>query len=121
MEKLAPPTPRGKRSGAGRGGCRDACQLVLNLIGLNEDHLASALVARAFVDLDNEQGWHAGVDKHRVPTSVRVDEGFSAVSWYVDVWTPAADAFSWKIEPATLLVSPDLASPPTTASKPPTG
>jgi hypothetical protein len=33
--------------------CRDNALLVLNLIGVNEDHPARALVARAFVDLDD--------------------------------------------------------------------
>ncbi|MBI3202062.1 MAG: hypothetical protein HYZ29_11010 [Myxococcales bacterium] len=59
-----------------------------------------------------DQGWHAGADQSRVPTRVRVDDGFCAVSRYVDIWSPAPDAFNWKVDPAALLEPPDLASPP---------
>lgn len=59
-----------------------------------------------------DQSWHARVDQERVRSPVKRDEGFVSISWYVDDWVPAADAFNWKTEPSVLTPPPDLTSPP---------
>jgi hypothetical protein len=59
-----------------------------------------------------DQAWHARVDQNRTDVAIKKDEGFASVSWYIDAWVPASDAFNWKVEPEALTGLPDLTSPP---------
>ncbi len=63
------------------------------------------------IEIAYEEDWHSEVDQERPAAPVRRDEGFTAISRYVEGWVKAQELFEWKVDPAELCTTPDMSLP----------